>query len=178
MVGNSLCFTVSMNESLIIDITQIPEEGMAFHGQLDSSVFDLPHNEAKPCGALEYKLWAQKFDQELLLTGSLSIPFELICVITLKSFLKTIRLEDVAISLEIGNHTIFNVTEALREEVLIELPIHPRCDEGDVPEPCELDSRYLAVDKLTENGLFPPSRDEEDKRWSALNEITGLTDHP
>lgn len=167
-----------MAVSLIIDLPSVPEEGRAFSGELDGSIFDLPENDARPVGPLAYDLWAQRFESELLLTGSLTAPFEFTCVVTLKPFLKTIHLSGVAVSVEIGSASGLDVTEALREEVLIEFPTAPRCDEGDVPEPCEIDSRYLAVDKSPEDEVSPPPRDGGDDRWSALNNLTGLTDQP
>ncbi|MFM2197613.1 MAG: hypothetical protein RLZZ505_1045 [Verrucomicrobiota bacterium] len=167
-----------MASSLVIDLPSLPEEGRAFSGELDGSIFDLPEGDARSVGPLAYDLWAQRFESELLLTGSLSAPFEFTCVVTLKPFVKTIRLPQVAISVESGSASGLNVTEALREEVLIEFPADPRCDEGDVPEPCEIDSRYLAVDKSQEDEVSPPPRDGGDDRWSALNNLTGLTDQP
>lgn len=167
-----------MKSSLVIDLSTLPEEGMAFSGELDGAMFDLPENDASPAGPLEYDLWAQRFESELLLTGKLSAPFRFTCVVTLKRFLKTIRLDSAAISVEIGNSGQVDVTDALREEIILEFPADPRCDEGDVPEPCELDSRYLAVDKSGGNGLTPAPRDEGDDRWSALKDLTGLKDQP
>jgi len=165
-----------MKTSLVIDLTTLPEEGMAFSGKLDGAIFDLPNNDANSASPLDYDLWVQRFESELLLTGVLSASFNFTCVVTLKRFLKTIRLESAAISLEIGHSSQLDVTEALREEVILDFPADPRCDEGDVPEPCEIDSRYLAVDKSEENGLTPAPRKEGDDRWSALNDLTGLND--
>lgn len=167
-----------MDVSLIIDLPSLPEEGMAFSGELDGSIFGLPEGDARSVGPLEYDLWAQRFESELLLTGSLSAPFEFTCVVTLKPFVKTIHLPQVAVSVEISSASGLNVTEALREEILIEFPTDPRCDEGDVPEPCEIDSRYLAVDKSPQDEVSPPPRDGGDDRWSALNDLTGLNDQP
>jgi uncharacterized protein len=149
---------------------------MAFSGELDGAIFDLPDNDASSAGPLEYDIWVQRFESELLLTGAISAPFHFTCVVTLKKFLQTIRLDSAAISVEIGNSSQMDVTEALREEIILEFPADPRCDQGDDPEPCELDSRYLAVDKSRENGLPPAPRNEGDDRWSALNDITGLND--
>jgi hypothetical protein len=166
-----------MQTSLFIELTNLPEEGMALSGQLHESIFDLPQGDAKALGPLSYQLWVQRFDSELLLTGSLSAPFEFTCVITLKNFKQTISLPEAAISVEIGNSGRIDIVEALREEVLIEFPADPRCDEGDEPESCEIDSRYLAVDKFAENDVSPAPRNEGDHRWSALNDLTGLNDH-
>ncbi|MFK7851935.1 MAG: DUF177 domain-containing protein [Akkermansiaceae bacterium] len=165
-----------MKKSLIIDLATLPENGMAFSGELDGEIFDLPKSDASSTGPLVYDLWAQRFEAELLLTGTISAPFQFTCVVSLKQFIKTIRLDSAAISIEIGNSTQIDATEALREEVILEFPAHPRCDEGDIPEPCEVDSRYLALDKADENGLTPAPRAESDDRWSALDDLTGLKD--
>ncbi|QTN33304.1 hypothetical protein HZ994_13600 [Akkermansiaceae bacterium] len=165
-----------MEKSLIIDLATLPEEGKAFSGELDGSLFDLPKGDALSVGPLAYDLWVQRFESELLATGSVSAPFEFTCVVTLKPFVKTIRLPNAAVSVEIGHSGRTDLAEALREEILIEFPTDPRCDEGDVPEPCEIDSRYLAVDKPGGDGLSIAPRSEGDDRWSALNDLTGLND--
>ncbi len=167
-----------MKTSLIIDLATLPEEGMDFSGELDSSIFDLPKGDARATGPLIYDLWAQKFESELLLTGSISAPFEFTCVVTLKKFIQTMRIPAAAISIETGHSSQMDVTEALREEILLEFPTDPRCDEGDIPEPCEIDSRYLAVDKSSDNDLSPAPRNEGADHWSALDDLTGLNDQP
>jgi uncharacterized metal-binding protein YceD (DUF177 family) len=167
-----------VNTSLIIDLPTLPEDGKSFSGQLSEAVFDLPKEDAAPVGTLDYDLWVQRFGNELLLTGTISVPFQFKCVVTLKNFVQTIHLESTAISIEIGASSQLDVTEALREEVLLAFPTNPRCDEGDEPEPCEIDSRYLAVDKPGEDDISPAPRSEGDDRWSALNDLTGLNDQP
>ena len=167
-----------MKPSLIIDLPDLPEEGMSFSGELDTAIFDLPNEDASAVGPLQYDLWAQRFESELLLTGSLSAPFEFTCVVTLKKFIKTIHLNSAAISLEINSSSQIDATESMREEVILEFPADPHCDQADVPEPCEIDSRYLAVDKASDNDLSPAPHEESDDRWSALNDLTGLKDQP
>ena len=71
-----------------------------------------------------------------------------------------------------------DATDVLREEVLISFPLDPRCEEGDVPQKCEIDSRYLSVDKPAEDGLPTPPRAESDDRWSALDILKDLKDQP
>jgi uncharacterized protein len=166
-----------MQTSLIIELATLPEEGKDISGMLDGSLFDLPAADATPVGPLAYDLHVQRFETELLATGSISAPFEFTCVVTLKPFVKTISIPGAAVSVEIGNSGRVDLAPALREEILIEFPTDPRCDEGDIPEPCEIDSRYLAVDKTAGDGLSPAPRREGDDRWSALDDLTGLNDH-
>jgi uncharacterized metal-binding protein YceD (DUF177 family) len=171
-------YIARMKGHLIIDLANLPEEGKGYSGELPKEIFDLPEEDAQAVGPLEYNLWVHRFGSELLLTGSISAPFEFTCVRTLHPFVQTIRLENAAISLEIENEGQIDATEALREEVLINFPVDPRCEEGDVPQKCEIDSRYLSVDKSPEDGLPTPPRAESDDRWSALDILKDLKDQP
>ena len=162
----------------MIDLASLPEEGRGFSGELPPEIFDLPEGDARAVGPLEYDVWAQRFGSELLLTGSLVAPFEFTCVRTLHPFIQTIRLEGAAVSIEIVHEGVIDVTEAMREEVLINFPVDPRCEEGDVPQQCEIDSRYLSVDKPTEDELPTPPRAENADRWSALDNLKDLKDQP
>jgi len=165
-----------MRGHLTIDLATLPEEGRSLSGELPKEVFDLPEGDAKAVGPLEYDVLVQRFGSELLLTGTLSAPFEFICVRTLHPFVQTIRLDAAAVSIEIGNASEIDVTEALREEILINFPVDPRCEEGDVPQKCEIDPRYLSVDKPAEDELPTPPRAGGDDRWSALDNLKDLKD--
>lgn len=165
-----------MNENLVIELAHLPEEGKAYSGELDQKIFDLPKKDAKPLGPLEYDLYVQRFDDELLLRGYLAAPFEFMCVRTNKFFKKTIILEEAAISIEIEGGSA-NATEYLREEVLINFPAYPRCDEGDDPEDCEIDDRYLALDKPIEDSVTDAPPTESDDRWSALDGLNQFKDN-
>lgn len=165
-----------MSERLKIDLAALPEEGKNYEGELKAEIFDLPEGDAKALGPLKYRLWVQRFGSELLLTGSLEAPFEFTCVRTLHPFVQTVRLENTAISVEIGQGAEIDASEALREEVLIHFPIDPRCDEGDVPQHCEIDPRYLSVDKPAEDAVPTPPRGAGADRWSALDQLKDLKD--
>jgi len=167
-----------MKGHLTIDLASLPEEGKGFSGELPKEIFDLPEGDAQALGPLEYDLWVQRFGSELLLTGSLSAPFEFTCVRTLHPFVQTIRLDGAAVSIEIGSEGEIDASEALREEVLLNFPVDPRCEEGDVPQKCEIDPRYLSVDKPDEDALPTPPRDGGDDRWSALDHLKNLKDQP
>ena len=162
----------------MIDLAELPDEGQSLCGELPAEIFDLPEGDARAVGPLEYELWVQRFESELLLTGSLATPFEFTCVRTLHPFVQTIRVDGAAISLEIGKDSILDASEALREEVLIHFPVDPRCEEGDEPQACEIDPRYLSVDKPGNDGLSTPPRVGGDDRWSPLDNLKDLKDQP
>lgn len=173
-----------MQKELIIELAHLPEEGKEFAGELDQALFDLPKNDAQPVGALEYQLYVQRFDNEVLLRGYLAAPFEFVCVRTNQKFIKTIQLEEVAMAIEITEGQI-NATEAMREEIVINFPAYPRCDEGDEAMECEIEEKYLALDKVGANELERPPLDKSeaeidqsgDNRWDALDALDDLKDN-
>lgn len=159
------------SKRLLIDLKTLPEEGRDHEGDLSPDIFQLPKGDAVPAGPLHYELRAQRFGSELLLTGRLSAPFEFTCVRTLHPFVQTITVENAAVSLEIEDGGPIDATEAVREEVVINFPTDPRCDDADEPQHCEIDPRYLAVDKPGADAVETPPRDEGDDRWSALDAL-------
>ena len=164
--------------TLFLDPSTLPEDGLSLSGELPADVFDFPaHDDAKAVSPLTYDLFAQRFGSELLLRGELSTRFEFTCVVTLQRFEQTIRLPDVAISLELENEAPINIADALREEIVIEMPADPRCDEGDVPMECQLNSPYLVLDKTSDSDLSSPPPPPADSRWSALDALSDLNDN-
>lgn len=160
---------------LLIDLPTLPDEGRQFSGELPPEIFDLPpDDEVVPLGPLRYDLRVQRFGPELLLTGSLSAPFRFTCVRTLHPFTQTLSIEDAAIALEIGSESLIDVTDAIREELLIDLPADPRCDQADESMQCEIDPRYLAVDKPSGDAVETAPRDAGDDRWSALDALKNI----
>ena len=158
-------------KKLLIDLPTLPEEGKSLEGELSPEIFELPKEDATPVGPLYYNLFVQRFGSELLLTGYLSAPFEFTCVRTLHPFVQTIEIENAAISLEIEDSSQIDATEALREEVLINFPTDPRCEDADEPQECKIDPRYLAVDKPGQDAVETPPHAEGDDRWAALDAI-------
>lgn len=167
-----------MKARLIIDLENLPEEGQRLEGELPVEIFDLPPGDATAFGSMIYDMHVQRFGSELMLRGRLEAPFQFTCVRTLHNFIQTIELTDAVVSMEITSEGQIDATEALREEVLIHFPTDPRCDDADVPHECEIDPRYLSVDKCPQDGLPTPPRAASDDRWSPLDGLKNLKDQP
>lgn len=163
---------------LVIDLGMLPEEGLELKDELPEEVFELPEGDIKALGPLSFSLHAQRFGDELLVQGALSAPFEFECSRTLKRFKQTIELPETAISFEIGALGEIDATDSLREEVLLNFPAYPRCDEGDEPAPCEIDPQYLAVDKPIADDVEVPPASRGDSRWAALDELDNPDESP
>jgi uncharacterized metal-binding protein YceD (DUF177 family) len=163
-----------MPDRFVIDLATLPEEGKQFTDELPPAIFDLRPDDPVPVSPLRYDLHVQRFGSELFLTGDLEAAFEFICVRTIHPFRSTIRLRRVPMSVEITSEAPIDVTDALREEILIQFPADPVCDDADDPMTCEIDPRYLAVDKPPEVGVEPAPPRHGDQRWAALDALKDL----
>jgi len=159
-----------MKKRLQIDINTLPEEGQSFSGELDGALFTAQGETIKPTGPLFYDLYIQKFDSELLVRGNLSATFEFACDRCLRPFNQTIQALDCSLCIEATSSQI-DLTDALREEIVILFPDYPHCDKGDEPGECKLDSRYLAVDKPPVDDVKTHLRDGSSTPWDALDAL-------
>ena len=121
-----------MKTQLLIDISTLPEEGKSFSGELDPSIFTFSGDDTQCIGPLLYDLYIQHFESELLLRGSLSAPIEFTCVRDLERFVKTLENNDLCASIEATGGEV-DLTDTLREEIIILFPDYPHCEDADAP---------------------------------------------
>ena len=145
-----------MDEKLIIDASRVDPEGEQLEGEV--GCVDIDEEFVKPFGGVRYRLKAQVFGTELLVRGRLEQDFDLVCSRCGKDFDDTIRVEDFTASFEVAeNSPEVDVTEEIRESVLLELPNFPLCDENCV-------------------GIEQKSEMPTDDRWGALDALTKPTE--
>jgi uncharacterized protein len=124
-------------DRLILDLVHLPPEGKQFTGELPPSVFDLEKGGPRAVTGLRYDLWIERRGDFLVATGELEAEFELSCVRCLEFFPEFILLEDTVIEEELtGNPANLDLTERMREDILLALPAYPRCDEASEPRSC------------------------------------------
>lgn len=141
---------------LVIDASRVDPEGEELEGEVDC--IDIDEEFVKPFGGVRYRLKAQVFGTELLVRGRLEQDFDLVCSRCGKDFDDTIRVEDFTASFEVAeNSPEVDVTEEIRESVLLELPNFPLCDENCV-------------------GIEQKSEMPTDDRWGALDALTKPTE--
>ena len=141
---------------LVIDASRVDPEGEELEGEVDC--IDIDEEFVKPFGGVRYRLKAQVFGTELLVRGRLEQDFDLVCSRCGKDFDDTIRVEDFTASFEVAeNSPEVDVTEEIRESVLLELPNFPLCDENCV-------------------GIEQKSEMPTDDRWGVLDALTKPTE--
>lgn len=161
-----------MEKRLRINLEKLPEDSSKqFAGELDPALFDLPQYDAVPKGPLAYDLTVQLFGKELFVSGKISAPFEFTCVRTLQPFVKTVEIDGYAATIEIEDQSIVDISDELREEIILAFPAYPRCDMADEPMPCEINSSYLDVDKHPQERVNTSRTDGNAGVWDALDSL-------
>lgn len=140
-----------MDEKLLIDVSRLEEGGETFEGEVDA--IDLEEEFVHPFGGIRYKLYVQALGSELLVKGKLEQDFDLVCSRCGEDFDTTIKVEDFVTSVQIDEKNAeIDLTEEVREAIILNLPSYPICDEG-----CP--------------GIQQNTAALQDDRWGALNNL-------
>lgn len=140
-----------MDEKLLIDVSRLEEGGETFEGEVDA--IDLEEEFVHPFGGIRYSLYVQALGSELLVKGKLEQDFDLVCSRCGEDFDTTIKVEDFVTSVQIDEKNAeIDLTEEVREAIILNLPSYPICDED-----C--------------SGIQQTSAALQDDRWGALNNL-------
>jgi len=111
-----------------VHLKQIPAQGLHLEGQEDCPIQDLESEGIRCAGRLHYDIDVGIAGGGLWANGSLSQPAELRCVSCLEKFVHEIRVPAFAVHLELQGPETVDLTPFMREDILLNLPAHPRCD--------------------------------------------------
>ena len=111
-----------------IHLKQIPVDGLHVEGTEDSKMLDLKEGNAQPVSDVQYSLDVGLSDGGLFATGLIGVDLELECVGCLTRFRYPLRVPDFAMQVELTSSETVDLTEPVREDILLALPPHPHCD--------------------------------------------------
>jgi uncharacterized protein len=142
-----------------IHLKQIPAHGLHLDGDEDCPIHDVEAEGIRCAGPLHYNIDLGVAGGALWVRGSLSQPVELRCVSCLEKFVHEIQVPAFAVHTELQGPESVDLTPFMREDLLLNLPAHPRCDkDGDrvckakppdaVEQDMERKSDWSALDKL------------------------------
>lgn len=143
----------------------IPEEGLHLSGSLQKDIFQLDEkDEAQSAGPTSYDFDVTLSDDIVLIQGQIAAPFTLRCVVCLEIFPFTNRIENYLADFEQEGSGPLELVERLREDLLLNLPTYPHCDEGDDPESvCPMEGQITKPE--------PDSGEPKPSAWDALDEL-------
>ncbi len=156
---------------ITVHLGEIPEDGLEVSGETSRDIFqfDPSEKEVSPAGPVRYQLHVINAGSGLLLAqGSLVAPFSLRCVACLEQFPHTVELEGYAADFDLPASGTLDMTERIREDILLELPNYPHCDrDSDDPDRvCPAAGKFEAAED-GENG--PETRGSS--AWDALDRL-------
>ena len=113
---------------IVVHLRQIPPEGKHVEGEEDASCLDLGDIGAKPVGPVRYALDVGLSGGGVFATGRVTVPVEMTCVACLQPFVYEAKVDPFAAQVQVDGREQVDLTPAVREELLLALPNHPRCD--------------------------------------------------
>ena len=111
-----------------VHLKQIPAEGLHLEGEENCLIPELDTEEIRCVGPLQYNIDIGVSSGALWANGSLKQPVELRCVSCLGNFVHAIQVPAFALHKELDGPETVDLTPFMREDVLLNLPAHPRCD--------------------------------------------------
>ena len=111
-----------------IHLKQVPAQGLHLDGDEDCPIHDLEAEGIRCAGPLHYNIDVGVAGGALWARGSLSQPVELRCVSCLENFVHDIQVPTFAVHTELPGPETVDLTPFIREDLLLNLPAHPRCD--------------------------------------------------
>jgi uncharacterized metal-binding protein YceD (DUF177 family) len=113
-----------------VHLKQIPAQGLHLKGEEDCPIQGLEAEGIHCAGPLQYDLDLGVSGSALWANGSLSQPVELRCVSCLENFFHEIQVPAFAVHTELHGPETVDFTPFMREDLLLSLPAHPRCDKN------------------------------------------------
>ncbi len=113
-----------------ITLNQIPKTGLSATEKKDPSLYELDTEEAAIVSPLEltYRIFCE--EENLLANISIRCTLRLLCSRCLIPYESPFHKEVEGVYPIVGNATVIDLTEEIREEILIEYPVKPLCQEG------------------------------------------------
>ena len=140
-----------METTLKIEAFRLAPEGETLCGEVDC--VDLDEEFVKPFGGVRYRIEARLYGTELLARGHLEQDFTLVCSRCGGDFDTTVSVDDFVCSRTVGeNEPEADLTEEIRESIILALPTYPVCSES-----CP--------------GVVRPAEQPADDRWSVLDDL-------
>ena len=115
---------------MIIEIPKVSPEGSRYVGEMPVEILGLEPEKGIAPESIDYDVEARIVSRELMVSGQISMPVRLQCslcavffstFIQISSFLRVYPLHEGQIEVDISDD--------LREDLLLDLPTHPRCRE-------------------------------------------------
>jgi uncharacterized protein len=111
-----------------VHLKQISPEGLHLEGEDDCLIAELESEGVRCAGPTRYQIDVGVAEGSLWANGSLKQSVELTCVGCLEKFVHEIKVPAFAVHTELLGPETVDLSPFMREDILLNLPAHPRCD--------------------------------------------------
>jgi uncharacterized protein len=152
---------------MILHLRQMDHGNMSLEGHESAAPLGLEACGIGVAGDLKYRLEAGLSGGGLWVAGSLQLPVTLECAKCLEPLPWTIKIPEFALQVELeetGGRESIDLTPWLREDILLALPLYPKCD-------LVAGKTCLARFQSTEFAPAGETPQEQNPAWSALDAL-------
>ena len=110
---------------------QIPADGLHLEGEERCLIEGLESEGVRCAGPMKYSIDLGVAEGALWANGVICQPVELTCVGCLEKFVHEIKVPTFALHTELQGPETVDLSPFMREDILLNLPAHPRCDRED-----------------------------------------------
>jgi uncharacterized metal-binding protein YceD (DUF177 family) len=111
-----------------VHVLQIPDGGKQIEGEDPSAILDLNDDHARAVAPIHYNLNVGVSEDGLWAHGTVGTEIECQCVRCLSKFRRPLDVPDFAHQVPLEGREMVDLTEQVREDILLALPAHPTCD--------------------------------------------------
>ena len=149
-----------------VHLKQVPPEGLRLEGEEDCLISDLASEGVRCAGPMKYEIEVGVAEDSLWANGVLRQPVELTCVGCLEKFVHEIKVPAFAVHTELRGPETVDLSPFMREDLLLNLPAHPRCD-ADGGRKCKAATKK--TDAIREDRKGRAAKREHD--WGELDKL-------
>ncbi len=158
---------------MIIRLGDLRSDQATLEGVLDTDIFQIDTDgDVRSIGPISCELHTAISGDHLIVDGKLTVPTQLRCVNCLEDFSYQHDFNDYHAEIKIENNNMLDLTEHIRDDILLEIPQYPHCTTGSIPDRvCPMTGPF----SFEKQGTQPPSDDTEEESpadiWAALEDL-------
>lgn len=163
---------------MIIRFGDLESDQAALKGELGIDIFQIESSgDIRSIGPVACDFHTTISGEHLILDGNLSIPCQLRCVGCLEDFSYFRDISDYHAEIKIDDFTQLDLTEHIRDDILLEIPTYPHCTDGiHIEHTCPMKGPFSFESK----GTKPLSDSSEEEQppdiWAALDDLDSKDD--
>lgn len=158
---------------MIIQLGDLESDQSTLKGEIKTDIFQIENDaDIRSIGPISCDLTTSVEGEYLIVEGKITCPSHLRCVGCLEDFPYLWGSDEYHAEIEIENDKRIDLTEYIRDDILLKIPNYPRCTDGEQPDricpingPFSFESKGEASSSDQNEGNQPPDV------WDALENL-------